>query len=154
MKNKKREETSAHSYVRYVRFVERLLLQAGGVMTKDAIYDAIWEHFGPTFGPDDERLMGTGQLKWRNQVASALVHGQGGRNRETLFLTHNENVVLVHPLTPPDVLREANVAHKKQMRKAKRKKCNNCRTKNPLTAKACRKCRRPFPPPTRKIDRE
>src|SRR5262245_57030042 len=81
------EETSARSYL---AFIVKLLEKKGGVMLKERLYDAILDHYGPSFGPNDRRPMKVGFggtiPKWHNQVAWALVMGQRAYgDRKPLF---------------------------------------------------------------------
>ncbi len=62
----------------YHRFMMTLLASNGGVLTQDQLESELLEHFRPSMGPDDLRMMNVGkrgaqQPKWRNSLAWAKV---------------------------------------------------------------------------------
>jgi hypothetical protein len=163
--NQRGEETSARSYV---AFIVKLLEKKRGVLLKEQVYDAILDHYGPSFGPDDRRRMKVGKdgtmPKWRNQVAWALVRGQRAYgDRKPLFkvkkgkfpagCTTATLVILLDPkITPPDYLAWAQAASKRKKR-VFTKRCQECGMRQSLAEKVCVSCRKAFPAPTRKIDK-
>jgi len=163
--NQSGEETSARSYL---AFIVKLLESKRGVLRREQVYDAILAHYGPSFGPDDRRPMkvgfGSTIPKWRNQVAWALVMGQRAYgDRKPLFKVKKGRfpsgcksatlVILLDPkITPPNYLAWALEAPKRKKR-GFLKRCPKCRKKQAIAARVCVRCRKPFPVPTRKIDK-
>jgi hypothetical protein len=74
--NLKGEENSAQSYLKFML----ALLHLNPVLTQKQLEAEILEHFGPSFGPSDRRMMRVGaarrQPKWKNTLAWAKVHGR------------------------------------------------------------------------------
>jgi hypothetical protein len=164
-RNQRGEETSARSYQ---AFIVKLLKRNKGVLRKEQVYDAILEHYGPSFGPDDRRRMKVGFggtiPKWHNQVAWALVMGQRAYgDRKPLFKVKKGKfpagcktatlVILLNPqITPADYLAWALEAPQRKKR-GFLKRCPKCRMKQAIAARVCFRCGKPFPIPTQKIDK-
>jgi len=149
-RNGKGEEVSARTLKEYL---ERFVLDAGGVVSQAELERAIARDFHGIFGPEDRRPHGkSNRPKWLNTLDWAKVMARRLRppilNRSRR--EDGKRVVYLVRCAKPTPTKWVRWVKAKAVKRNYRKRCEECGRYSPLAAKTCQNCPARFPEPSRR----
>lgn len=155
--NQKGEVISPRSYL---LIMHAFLAEKGGMAYQADLEAELTWHFSGVWGPDDLRPhKATGRPRWLNYLDWAKVEAGKGRTMNTdgkllprILNRHGrENgkpfTILALDVPGGDPATMDWLKAKPVSKAGFQKNCGNCRRKNPLAAKSCRRCGKAFPVP-------